>query len=113
MPLFQGVITLEGVSSPPAPERVEINDRTEVVITWEDGTDSKLSAAELRQLCPCAACREGPGRSQLEAVVHGPIPVTITEASLVGAYAINFVFGPDGHGTGIYPFPGLYELGST
>lgn len=95
----------------PHPERVEVNHSSEVVISWDDGTESRLSATRLREQCPCAGCKEGQGRRQLEAVVHGEDPVTITEASLVGAYAINFVFGPDGHATGIYPFQGLYDLG--
>lgn len=101
------------VSSTPAPERIEVDGGTEVIVDWDDGTATRLSAARLRQLCPCAGCKEGPGRRQLEAVLEGPEPVTIEAASLVGAYAINFVFGPDGHGTGIYSFRGLHELGSA
>jgi DUF971 family protein len=47
------------------------------------------------------------------AVLAGPVAVTIAEAKLVGGYAINFVFAPDGHGTGIYPFTGLRSLGEA
>jgi DUF971 family protein len=35
----------------------------------------------------------------------------ITDISFVGAYAINLTFSPDGHGTGIFSYPLLRELG--
>jgi len=43
-------------------------------------------------------------------VLAGPEPVTITETRLVGSYAVNFVFAPDGHSTGIFTFPSLHAL---
>ncbi len=46
-------------------------------------------------------------------VLAGPMAVTIAEAKLVGGYAVNFVFAPEGHGTGIYPFTGLRTLGDA
>jgi DUF971 family protein len=46
----------------------------------------------------------------MEQVLAGPEPVTIAEARLVGGYAINFVFTPDAHGTGIFPFRSLQAL---
>ena len=97
----------------PVPERIEIDDGTEVMITWQDGTESHLAAELLRRLCPCAGCKEGSGHQQLEAIVNGDDPITIEAASLVGAYAINLVFGPDDHGTGIEPWQDLYQLGSS
>jgi len=92
------------------PERIQVIEGLEVVITWEDGTASTLSASRLRGACQCADCREEAGRRQTERVLTGAEPVMITEARLVGSYAINFVFAPDGHSTGIFPFPGLRSL---
>jgi ATP-binding protein involved in chromosome partitioning len=92
------------------PERIQVIEGLEVVITWEDGYESTLTAPQLRGACQCAECREEPGRRRTEAVLTGSKPVTITEAKLVGSYAINFVFGPDGHSTGIFPFPALRSL---
>lgn len=93
------------------PIRIEVDDRTKVTLTWQDGSTTELSAAVLRAACQCAACREPAGMEQTKLVLSGPVPVTIEEAALVGGYAISFVFGPDGHGTGIFPFDNLRELG--
>lgn len=83
-----------------------------MTITWEDGTESTYGAADLRAACQCAECREPAGRKRTQAVLDGDTPVTIAEAKMVGSYAINFVFAPDAHSTGIFPFPALRELGS-
>ena len=92
------------------PARIEVAEGAAVTITWEGGTTSTYSAAQLRAACQCADCREPAGRLRTERVLAGPDPVTITTARLVGNYAVNFVFGPDGHGTGIFPFPALHAL---
>ena len=92
------------------PDRIEIDDGTDVVLTWADGVVTHLTAAALRAACQCATCREPAGLERTTAVLAGPDRVTITEARLVGGYAINFVFAPEGHGTGIYPFTALRAL---
>jgi DUF971 family protein len=93
------------------PEKIEVVDGRELVIDWGDGGTTQLSAAQLRAACPCASCKEASGRAQTELVLGGPVPVTIADARLVGGYALSFEFSPDGHGTGIYPYAGLRELG--
>jgi ATP-binding protein involved in chromosome partitioning len=97
----------------PLPLRIEVIDGTVVSITWEDEVSTEIAAADLRAACMCAVCREPAGAKATEAVLSGPSPVTIAEAALVGGYAISFVFGPDGHGTGIYPYTALRKMGST
>jgi ATP-binding protein involved in chromosome partitioning len=92
------------------PARIEIEDGTRVVLAWEDGTVAELTASQLRAECRCAACREPEGAALTDAVVAGPVPVTITDARLVGGYAVSFVFAPDGHGTGIFSFDLLRSL---
>jgi DUF971 family protein len=92
------------------PQRIEVSGGSEVAITWEGGTTTTHAASQLRAACQCAECREPSGQERTEAVLAGPDPVTITGATIVGNYAINFVFGPDGHGTGIFPFPALHAL---
>ncbi len=94
----------------PVPARIEVDSGTGVTLTWEDGSTARFTAAELRAACQCAACREPAGKEATRLVLDGVAPVTIEKASLVGGYAINFVFGPDGHGTGIYPFGELKHL---
>jgi DUF971 family protein len=95
------------------PQRIEIQDGSQVVVAWDDGSAIEVSALTLRAACPCAGCREPEGMEAMRAVVGGTVPVTIDEARLVGGYAVSFVFAPDGHGTGIYPFDWLAELGDA
>lgn len=95
-----------------APLRIEVDDKTTVTIVWDDDVTSTYAASDLRAACMCAGCREPAGERATQAVLDGPVPVTIEEARLVGGYAITFVFGPDGHGTGIYPFDTLRAMGS-
>jgi ATP-binding protein involved in chromosome partitioning len=92
------------------PARIEIEDGTRVLLAWEDGSVAELTASQLRAECRCAACREPEGAARTNAVVAGPVPITITDARLVGGYAVSFVFGPDGHGTGIFSFDLLRSL---
>jgi DUF971 family protein len=98
------------MSNSPAPQRIEVESGLTVTLTWDDESVSTFTAAELRAACPCAGCREPAGEQATRLIVGGLEPVTIDTAALVGGYAINFVFGPDGHGTGIYPFAELRGL---
>lgn len=95
------------------PIRIEVEEGVRVVVTWEDGVESELTARQLRRACRCAVCREPDGEIATAAVLDGDSPVTIDDAKLVGNYAISFGFAPDGHSTGIYPFPALRELGES
>jgi DUF971 family protein len=101
------------MSEIPVPEKIEVEAGSTVTLTWEDGSVSVLSAPQLRAACQCASCREPAGEEATRLVLGGLEPVTIREAGLVGGYAINFVFGPDGHGTGIFPFVELRALATT
>ena len=95
------------------PVRIEVDDKTTVTIEWDDHVTTKATAADLRGACMCAGCREPAGEQATAALLAGERPITIEEAKLVGGYAVSFVFGPDGHGTGIYPFDSLRTLGSA
>ncbi|MCP5468777.1 MAG: DUF971 domain-containing protein [Deltaproteobacteria bacterium] len=83
-----------------------------IKIEWQDGKSSTFSAAYLRERCPCAVCREIPGRSP-----EGVIPLEeslkdnldIQKAHPVGNYALQFVF-TDQHDTGIYSFEMLRKF---
>jgi DUF971 family protein len=87
------------------PERIELKGGESVEITWQDGRVDRLSATTLRDACSCAACRTTPPPPA------DPDTCRIVNIGLVGAYALNMVFAPDGHGTGIYPFTKLRDLG--
>jgi DUF971 family protein len=92
------------------PARIEIEDGERVVLAWEDGATTVLTARRLREACACATCREPSGEAATRAVLAGGSPIRIADAQLVGAYALNFSFEPDGHHTGIYPFDVLRTL---
>ncbi len=101
-----------GGSLPPVdvPERIEVDDGIALVLTWSDGGLTTVPAAELRAACECATCLSlGSASGQ----VADPAAVRILDATLVGAYAINFTFAPDHHSTGIYPFDRLRALGKA
>ena len=94
----------------PQPRTITRSDPRRLVIEWDNGDRTTLTTVELRSICPCAACvdeltgvrRHDPG-SVAEDLVHADV-------RLVGNYAITMSFS-DGHATGIYPFPMLWERG--
>lgn len=86
-----------------------------LIIEWKDGTQSEYSLDELRRRCPCAACkteRSQQADNPLQILKFNPTDVRVTSASLVGHYAIQFVWS-DGHNTGIFDFRFLRSLETT
>lgn len=79
-------------------------------IEWLDGHSSVYSAEELRRRCPCAVCKEVPGREQglLPLSALPPGKMDIIGAKQVGWYALQFTF-TDKHDTGIYSYEILRE----
>jgi DUF971 family protein len=79
-----------------------------VRLTWSDGHVAAYGYDTLRGWCPCAGCQ---GHSNLKITFHPPArPVTVESIQPVGNYAISIAFS-DGHGTGIYRYDFLRELG--
>ena len=79
-----------------------------VKLTWSDGHKAEYGFDTLRGWCPCAGCQ---GHSNLKIVFHPPPrPVTVESIQPVGNYAISIAFS-DGHGTGIYRYDFLRDLG--
>ena len=94
----------------PRPRTITRSDPTRVVIVWDNGVETSLTAAELRSICPCAGCVDeltGVRRNDPGSV---PADLSHSDLRLVGNYAITMTFS-DGHSTGIYPFPMLWEQG--
>jgi DUF971 family protein len=92
------------------PRKITRSDPTRIEFEWDDDVKTVLSTVELRSICPCAACvdeltgvrRHDPG--SVSAELHHQ------NVRLVGNYALTMTFS-DGHSTGIYPFPMLFEHG--
>ncbi len=91
------------------PTQIIEESDSEVSIKWSDESESRYSAPQLRRACPCATCvNEWTGEKILDAA-QIPDTLTIKTISIVGRYALNFVFS-DGHDTGIFSFKYLKEL---
>ena len=94
----------------PQPRKITRTDPSRIEFEWDNGEKTVLSAVELRAMCPCAACVDeltGVRRLDPSSV---PADLLTSNVRLVGNYALTMAF-TDGHMTGIYPFPMLWEHG--
>ena len=104
-------------SMKPTPTNLERISEHELQITWSDGQIRRYTAAELRDRCPCATCREKrkaqPAEPELLPVlsIEETQPSSVTGMRPVGNYAYNIQFN-DGHDTGIFTLEFLRELGT-
>jgi ATP-binding protein involved in chromosome partitioning len=111
---IDGIVVAPGAGSLPVvdvPDRIDIEQGDRMVLTWPGGAVTSIGAAELRVACPCAECREPSGATAIERLLAGDDPVRVTAARLVGSYAVNLTFAPDGHATGIFSFDLLRAAG--
>lgn len=98
----------------PFPTAVDLIRAENVLeIAWEDGGRSRATGAQLRWACPCAECKGEmglPGRlAQLDQLPEDEL--ALDQVGLIGQYALQISFR-SGHGTGIYTFSHLRNLGS-
>jgi DUF971 family protein len=92
----------------PAPTEIKYHKRSrELEVRFPDGMNGRLSAELLRVHSPSAEVKgHGAGEGML---VTGKESVAIARIEPVGRYAVRLVFD-DGHDTGLYTWPFLYEL---
>ena len=92
------------------PTDIRLHRKTAVLeLKYEDGGIYTLPAELLRVYSPSAEVRgHGPGQEVLQT---GKKDVKIGKIEAVGNYGIKLHFD-DGHNTGIYSWPYLYELGA-
>jgi len=93
------------------PKNIEIKEDG-LLIDWTNGKSHIFPFLYLRLQCPCAHCvEEMTGRPLLD-VSTVPGDITILEYSLVGKYALQFLWSnADPCSTsGIYPFEMLLKL---
>nr|WP_085318142.1 DUF971 domain-containing protein [Derxia lacustris] len=91
------------------PTEITLHQRSrQLEIAFDDGARFRLDVEYLRVLSPSAEVRgHGPGQEVLQV---GKRNVNIVAIEPVGNYGLKPVFD-DGHESGIYTWPFLYELG--
>jgi len=90
------------------PTEIKLHRRSrELEVRFADGMSSRLPAELLRVYSPSAEVK---GHAAGEGIlVTGKESVNIARIEPVGRYAVRLVFD-DGHNTGLYTWPILYEL---
>jgi DUF971 family protein len=93
------------------PTEIKLHQKSRVLeIAFDDGKTFRLPYEFLRVYSPSAEVRgHGPGQEVLQT---GKQSVEIRSMEAVGSYAVQPQFS-DGHGTGIYSWEYLYELGQN
>ena len=93
------------------PINITLHQKSRVMeIAFDDGKTFRLPYEYLRVYSPSAEVRgHGPGQEVLQT---GKQSVEIRSLEAVGSYAVQPHFS-DGHGTGIYSWDYLYELGQN
>jgi DUF971 family protein len=96
--------------TPPVPPPLELKlkkGRQALEVSFADGSSGVLSAEYLRVYSPSAEVTgHGGGEGMLVLNKHN---VAIERIEPVGRYAVRLVFD-DGHNTGLYTWPILYDL---
>ena len=92
----------------PVPTEIKLHQRARVLeVAFDDGARFELPCEYLRVFSPSAEVRAATNRGE---VVTGKEAVNVTAITPVGTYAVQLAFD-DGHDSGIYSWPTLYELG--
>ena len=93
------------------PTQITLHQKSRVLeVAFSDGGTFRLPFELLRVYSPSAEVKgHGPGQEVLQI---GKRDVDIRSLEPVGSYAVQPVFS-DGHGTGIYSWEYLYELGEN
>ncbi|MGB8317689.1 MAG: DUF971 domain-containing protein [Ignavibacteriaceae bacterium] len=98
------------------PKQIKIEDKTKLLIKWEDDSESRLNLKYLRDECPCANCK---GETILfktyrpeRKTEEKPEMYKIKNIEIVGGYAIQILW-KDGHDTGIYSWEYIKKLVSS
>ena len=93
----------------PQPTEIKLHQKSRLLeISFADGKTFRLPCEFLRVYSPSAEVRgHGPGQEVLQT---GKQEVEILRVEPVGNYAVQLHFS-DGHNTGIYSWPLLYDYG--
>ncbi len=107
---------MNDTSDEPRPRRLDLKKDEGLTVEWDDGHTSFYSVKVLRRLSPSADMRELRDQQQRnpltvlpDSAAHHHGPLTVTDAELVGNYALRLHFS-DGHHTGIYSWEYLRKI---
>ncbi|HUO58474.1 MAG TPA: P-loop NTPase [bacterium] len=92
------------------PKEVNTQDPSVTTITWEDDKVMRYPNRYLRSMCPCAQCVDELTGQRIIKIDSIDPEVRIVGVAPVGRYALHFQWS-DGHGTGLYSFDTLRQLG--
>jgi DUF971 family protein len=97
------------------PKQIKIFEKENLLLKWDDNSESKINLKYLREECPCAGCK---GETVLlktyrpvKPAAQHPEMFKIKDIKTVGGYAIQIIW-KDGHDTGIYTWEYLKQLAS-
>ncbi len=76
-------------------------------VKWADGHESAIPYQRLRDVCPCARCREM--REQRRMPLAMALTTKLDSWKRIGNYALNFAWG-DSHSEGIFAYDFLRGL---
>lgn len=95
------------------PKQIKVADKENLLIRWEDDSETTLSLKYMRDECPCAGCK---GETILlrtyrppKLQMYSPEMYEIKSIEVVGGYAIQITW-KDGHNTGIYSWEYIHQL---
>ena len=96
-------------SGAPAPTALTVHEASRVLeVAFSDGASFRIPFELMRVYSPSAEVQgHGPGQEVLQT---GKRDVTLVQLDPVGHYGVRPTFS-DGHDSGIYTWPYLYELG--
>jgi DUF971 family protein len=92
------------------PVKIKLSADKNLLVEWNNNSNSSFELTMLRRFCPCAVClagREKQGKNYIP--IFGKDQVTVESIKPVGNYAIGIKW-KDGHDTGIYEYPFLVNL---
>jgi DUF971 family protein len=101
----------EGKAVMPIELRAPTGART-LEIDWSDGVTTRYPHRILRAFCPCAHCQGHQGPIRWNDQDPGDAALELTDIEEVGNYAVRLIWA-DGHGSGIFSFRFLRELGEV
>jgi ATP-binding protein involved in chromosome partitioning len=96
-----------------SPTGIDIQDsKSTFVVSWDDGTTTRIGYRELRLACRCALCiEEMTGKAILDASTV-PDDIGVATCEEVGLYGVQIGW-TTGHSTGIYTWERLRAIGGA